>query len=85
MVIKRTRRFDRNMKKLHRNIQNQVERTIALLSENWHHQSLRTHKMKSRKYGGCWNAWVNVNVRILFHLEGDSLVLLDVGQHDIVK
>ena len=79
-----TDRFKKNYKNLHPNDQKQVIRKIKILSENPMHPSLRTKRIQGMD--NLFECSVNMSIRVIWYYE-DSLIiiLLDVGQHDILK
>ena len=79
-----TARFQKNYKKLNENEKKQIRNKLALLSENPMHPSLRTKHIQGVK--NLFECSVNMSVRIIWYYEDTQIiVLLDVGQHDILK
>ena len=72
--------FRRAYRKLDTPLQNEVDRTIGLLSDNPRHPSLHTHKRRGK--GEVWQARVTRNCRLYFLMEGDTLTLISVGPHE---
>lgn len=64
------------------NIQQRIDKQIALLSENLAHPSLHTKKIKGRE--GIWEARVDIHYRITFEIIEDTIYLRVVGHHDEV-
>lgn len=77
-------RFQKAYQKLTDIEKKQVKEKVLILSENPLHPSLRTKRIQGTKdYFECS---VNMDIRIIWHKEGDTLIiLLDVGHHDILK
>jgi mRNA interferase RelE/StbE len=57
-----------------------VEKALRLLAENWRHPSLRVKRMQGVE--DVWEARATLSLRITFQLEGDIIVLRNVGRHD---
>ncbi len=79
--IKRARKFI----KKHPDLITQYEKTLKLLEINPHHPSLRLHKLQ----GKLWELHavsINISYRItiLFLMENDKIIPIDVGSHDEV-
>ena len=81
MKIYRTYEFDSFYKKLPKDVQNRVNKQLALLLDNPGHPSLRFHKMKGRN---LWEISISTNYRIIFKIQGDVYILRRVGTHDIL-
>lgn len=64
-----------------------VEATLAQLSADASHPSLRSHKLKGR-LAGCWACSAGYDLRIVFefvqHEGAEAILLLTVGTHDEV-
>jgi mRNA-degrading endonuclease YafQ of YafQ-DinJ toxin-antitoxin module len=77
------KKFVRHYAKLPRELQRQVDAKLILLAGNPHHPSLRTkHIQGTEKLFECS---VNMDVRIVWHYEGDALILLlEIGHHGIL-
>ena len=79
--IKRARKFI----KKHPDLITQYEKTLKLLEINPHHPSLCLHKLQ----GTLWELHavsINISYRItiLFLMENDKIIPIDVGSHDEV-
>jgi toxin HigB-1 len=59
-------------------------KAMKLFSGNPFHQKLRTHKL-SGKLGGLWAFSVSYDCRVIFKfLNGDEILLVDIGGHEEV-
>ena len=76
--------FVRQYKKLPKELQTEIKEKIELFQEDPNHAFLKTHKLKG-KLSGCFSFSVNYDYRIIFEYEGDSAVLLTVGNHSVYK
>jgi len=80
-----TANFSRQHSALSKNVQNDVERTILLLSDSGHHREIDVHKLHGRLQG-MYSCSVNFKYRIVFeYLEANRVVLNGVGDHDVYK
>jgi mRNA-degrading endonuclease YafQ of YafQ-DinJ toxin-antitoxin module len=79
--IRRARKF---LKK-HPEIHNQYRKTLELLELNPYHPSLRLHGLKGR-WNGLSSVSINISYRIVIELiiEGDEILLVNIGNHDQV-
>ncbi len=77
-------RFEKVYKKLTAQEKEKVKNSIELLLQNPMYPSLRTKKIKGTKF--LYESSVNMSIRLIWRFEGKLLILmLDVGQHDILK
>ena len=64
-----------------------IEATLQQLSEDAHHPSLRTHKLRG-SLAGCWACSAGYDLRIVFeyvqHEGAEAILLLALGTHDQV-
>ncbi len=64
-----------------------VEATLAQLSADASHQSLRTHKLRG-PLAGCWACSAGYDLRVVFeyveHEGSEAILLLTLGTHDQV-
>ena len=81
-IIQRTKPFDKRLLKLTSDEQEQVLKAVRLLAENPRHPSLKTHKIEGTN---LFEAYVNLDIRILFERSSDTIILKAVGHHDILK
>lgn len=82
MKIKAYNRFKKAYRKLSVNVQNKVDKQIALLSNDLKHPSLHTKKIKGRE--GIFEARVDIYYRMSFEIFEDTIFLRVVGNHDEV-
>lgn len=71
--------------KKHPDLINQYEKTLRLMELNPGHPSLKLHKLKG-KHSDLYAVSINFNYRIslLFLLQDDTIVPVNVGSHDEV-
>ena len=71
--------------KRHPEIRNQYQKTLELLELNPFHPSLRLHKLQGA-LAGLSSVSINMSYRIVlqFVIQGNELLLVDVGTHDQV-
>ena len=84
MKIFQSKKFERSLKKLPRNI---IERTIGrvfLFEQNPFDPRLDTHKLHG-KLKHLWSFSVADRIRILFEFDKSDAILLDVGDHDLYR
>lgn len=82
MKIRRTKRFKKDYKKLSKNIQQRTNEKLRFLLRDRRHPSLRVHRVRGVQ--GLWEMSVTMNYRVIFEIEQDCYVLLDIGKHDIL-
>jgi mRNA interferase RelE/StbE len=59
-----------------------VRKSLALLSDNPKHPSLRVKKMEGTK--GIWEGRASKRLRMTFEMTGGTLIMRNVGEHDRV-
>lgn len=62
--------------------QKQSVKAFRFLAENPMHPSLQIHRIQGTYY---WEAYVNKDIRIIYEQNSDTLTLLAIGLHDILK
>jgi len=79
--ISRARKFLKN----HPEIHGQYRKALELLELNPHHPSLRLHGLQGRM-NGLSSVSVNISYRIVIELiiEGDEILLINIGKYDHV-
>jgi mRNA-degrading endonuclease YafQ of YafQ-DinJ toxin-antitoxin module len=83
-----TRTFWRNFGKLSAQQQERARRAFAIFKENPFDPRLRAHKIHklSARYGRIiYAAEIEADLRIVFYTEGDLVVTVDIGSHDIYR
>ncbi|MDP2950893.1 MAG: type II toxin-antitoxin system mRNA interferase toxin, RelE/StbE family [bacterium] len=83
MIIKVSSKFEKQYKRLPKNIKEQAKYKEDIFRFNFFDPSLKTHKL-SGKDNGCWAFWINYSYRVKFIFINPSEVLfLEVGLHNI--
>ena len=79
--LKRARKFI----KRHPDLVAQYEKTLKLLEINPNHPSLRLHKLQG-KLSELYSVSINISYRIsiIFLIENDKIIPIDLGSHDEV-
>jgi mRNA-degrading endonuclease YafQ of YafQ-DinJ toxin-antitoxin module len=78
-------RFKKSFMRLPPKIQRKAISKIKLFKENPFDSRLRIHSL-SGKEKECWAFWIDYRYRIKFiFLNGNEVLFLDVGTHDIYK
>ena len=77
-----TARFERALEKLSIDEQLNTDKTLLLLGDNPHHPGLHVKKMEGA--ANIWEARCSKSLRITFKIQGNFIVLRNVGQHDRV-
>ena len=69
--------------KSHPEIHSQYRKTLQLLELNPYHPSLRLHSLQGR-ISGLSSVSINISYRIVLELiiEGDEILLVNIGKHD---
>lgn len=83
MKLQFTEAFRACYRRLPKEIQRRVDKTLLLLKENPRHPSLHTKRMKGTH--GIWEARVTLAYRITFAWLEDTAILRRVGTHDILN
>jgi len=60
-----------------------ILKKIKLLVNDPGHSSLRTKKLNG--YNDTYESSVNMGVRLIWELDGNKIIVNDVGRHDILK
>ena len=77
-------RFQKHYKKLSPEEKAQFKRKLRTFAENPLHPSLRTKRIQGTD--DLFEFSVNMDIRVIWFYEGDSLVaLIDIGHHDILR
>ena len=79
-----TDRFQKHYKSLTEIEKKQFKNKLAIFAENPMHPSLRVKRIQGTDT--LFEFSVNMDIRVIWFYEGDSLVaLVDIGHHDILK
>lgn len=81
-TVIRTKPFDEDFLRLTADEQKQAIKTLRFLAANPRHQSLHTHKIEGT---GFFEAYVNMDIRIVFERTSDVIILHAIGHHDILR
>jgi mRNA-degrading endonuclease YafQ of YafQ-DinJ toxin-antitoxin module len=60
----------------------QAVKALRLLEANPKHPSLQIHRVNGMSH---WEVYVNKDIRIIFEQNSDTLILIAIGHHDILK
>ena len=79
-----TNRFEKNLKKLTATERAQLKKKLEILIMDPLYPSLRTKRIQGTE--DLFEFSVNMDVRVIWQYEGDTLILLlDIGHHDILN
>ena len=79
-----TKRFEKNLKKLTATERAQLKKKLEILIMDPLYLSLRTKRIQGTE--DLFEFSVNMDVRVIWQYEGDTLILLlDIGHHDILN
>jgi addiction module RelE/StbE family toxin len=84
MKIFYTKKFEREYKKLNKEIKLKVELKEGILRKNPFAPALKTHKL-SGELGDFWSFSVDFSYRIVFEFINDNIFFHSIGNHDIYK
>ncbi len=85
MKIFYTKKFEREYKKLNKEIKLKVESREKIFRKDPHASTLKTHKL-SGELGDFWSFSIDFNHRVIFEfIEGGDVFFHSVGDHDIYK
>ena len=80
MKIARTARFKKAWKQLNEEGKSLVQKAIKNLAIDVRYPALRAKKIKGT--GGIWEARVSRSLRLTFQIDGDTIILRNIGHHD---
>lgn len=80
MRLARTDRFRRAYQELRPEDQALADKAIRFLAADTRHPSLRVKKIQGTE--GIWEARVSRNIRMTFEMQGDLIILRNIGAHD---
>ncbi len=75
-----TRRFRRAYRSLSAEEQKRVQTALRRMAENLRHPGLRVKRIRGTH--GIWEARASRSLRLTFEVEGDKIILRNVGSHD---
>ncbi|OIO37145.1 MAG: hypothetical protein AUJ75_04700 [Candidatus Omnitrophica bacterium CG1_02_49_10] len=75
--------FKRDYKKLSLEVKEKVQKAILRMGEDLKYPGLRVKKIKGTD--SIWEARASQSVRLTFNLQGNTIILRTVGEHDILK
>ena len=82
MKVARTERFDRAYRQLSAENRAQARKAISELAADVRHPGLRVKRIRGTK--GIWEARVSRSCRLTFQVEGDTILLRNIGEHDVL-
>ena len=80
MKIARTARFKKTWKQLNEEERALARKAIKNLAMNIRYPALRAKKVKGTEY--IWEARASRSLRMTFQIEGDTILLRNIGRHD---
>lgn len=80
MRIARTARFKKAWEKLNERERTLARKAITNLARDIRYSALRIKKMQGTDY--IWEARASLSLRITFQIEGDTIILRNIGHHD---
>lgn len=78
-----TKTFVRDYRKLPSDIQETVDKQLALLLSNQRHPSLSIKKMNDPR--NIWEGRITASYRFTFQIKNDIYILRKVGTHDTLR
>lgn len=82
MKIARTARFKKAWKQLNEEEKALTRKAIKNLAVDIRYPALRVKKVKGTEY--IWEARASRSLRMTFQIEGDTILLRNIGRHDEV-
>jgi len=76
-----TSRFERAYHSLPAQTQERVKDVLRMLAKDMRHPSLHAKKIQGAQ--GIWEARVSLECRLTFQIEKHSIILRNVGHHDL--
>jgi len=83
MIIIYLDTFKKDFQRLSIEIQKQTDKQLRFLVQNPHHPSLRVKKMEHSQ--NLWEARISKGYRLTFQIQGETLFLRRVGNHNILR
>jgi mRNA-degrading endonuclease YafQ of YafQ-DinJ toxin-antitoxin module len=85
MKVKVSPRFEKNYKKLPKEVKERAKQRELIFRENPFDSRLKTHKLSGRDKE-CWAFSVDYSYRIKFiFLNDEEILFLDIGTHEIYR
>jgi len=78
-----SRRFKKEYKALHKDIQKAFDEKLSLLLNNMSHPSLRIKRIQGTK--DRWEGSITMNYRFTFEFSGNTILFRTIGTHDILN
>jgi mRNA interferase RelE/StbE len=78
--IARTARFHKAWKELNEDEKELAKKALRNMASDLRYPALRVKKMKGVE--GIWEARVSQTLRITFQIQGDTIILRNIGRHD---
>jgi len=78
--IARTVRFQKAWKELNEDEKELAKKALRNMASDLRYPALRVKKMKGVE--GIWEARVSQTLRITFQVQGDIVILRNIGRHD---
>jgi mRNA-degrading endonuclease YafQ of YafQ-DinJ toxin-antitoxin module len=83
-----TRAFWRSFAKLNLQQQRRAHKVFVIFKQNPFDSRLRSHKIQklSARYGRViYAAEIEADLRVVFYVQGDTVVTLDIGSHALYR
>lgn len=80
MKITRTARFKKAWKELNKEEKDLARKALRNLATDLRYPALRVRKMQGVEH--VWEARVSRSLRMTFQIEGDTIILRNIGRHD---
>lgn len=80
MNISRTARFKKAWKGLNEDEKSLARKALGNLASDLRYPALRVKKMQGVEH--IWEARVSRSLRMTFEVEGDTIILRNIGRHD---
>lgn len=80
MKITRTARFKKAWKGLNKEEKDLARKALRNLATDLRYPALRVRKMQGVEH--VWEARVSRSLRMTFQIEGDTIILRNIGRHD---
>lgn len=80
MKITRTARFKRAWEELNEEEKDLARKALRNLATDFRYPALRVKKMQGVEH--VWEARVSRSLRMTFEIEGDTIILRNIGRHD---